>query len=162
VSDPNYAYVGVFSSVNGSRPYQFRGQQTLSVVEMAVDDGLSFLVTASQDRLDVRKKTKLFYESDDCTGSPWAVKKPEASHWHSAAIAPPGRTVYLDEADAQGQLVRILSLLDEATGACVEDLSPFLNSTGNATELMIDDMVPAFPIVDLDADFNPPFHIVEQ
>lgn len=90
--------------------------------------------------------TILYYESTNCSGTPWLVEMPPLHGLlPSVAIGPPGHTVYVPAGDPPSRLPSIRSAL--ADGRC---FVPFVPRSV---------MVPTEALIDLETEFTPPFRL---
>lgn len=90
---------------------------------------------------------ELYFESRNCTGTPWIIVFPNSSSMLApfGTVAPPGTTVYVSAADASTETFHAGSVYRERR--C--DLDPF--PFGNV------EVLPAVPLIDMDTLFTPPF-----
>lgn len=138
---------------------------TSTAVQLTVDDFPPFVVTATRYELQVRDLPIVYFESDDCTGTPWIALRPFYSTYDSPSLwpkislpvldtsVPGGRTVYLADPEATPQPLTPLSKLVPEAGAyrrCQES-DPVYG---------FDDAIPMLPVADLDGLYTPPFRIV--
>ena len=87
----------------------------------------------------------LFFESTDCSGTPFVSNSFRNKILQIGTIAPPNRTVYLPDLDAAPRVITRMSVISALSlGECVPSVYTFLAS-------------PALPVVDLDTVFTPPF-----
>ncbi|MEM4658618.1 MAG: hypothetical protein QXX77_09390 [Candidatus Methanosuratincola sp.] len=108
-------------------------------------DGLNFLLEVNKDRI-VGNTGGVFFESDDCSGTPLIIYKSTMAPL--VAVAPPGSTVYLLVDDPRNPVsLTARSTLDPSSGECekikVEGLK----------------LATARAILNLDRVFTPPFTI---
>lgn len=95
----------------------------------------------------------LLFLSPNCTGTPFLPTADQVQTLTSVvAIAPPGSTVYLAEPQATSQTITVGSELGR-DGSCTTPAEAAGGSTPQMT------VVPAFPSVDLNTLFTPPFSL---
>jgi hypothetical protein len=93
---------------------------------------------------------ELLFASIDCSGTPLVSTGDEKKFWPITVTVPRGKTVYVEDLNAGTQPILVQShRLATGTGNC----EPY---PGGATSFNV---APAFPLVDLDTLFTPPFHV---
>ena len=91
----------------------------------------------------------LLFESSNCSGTPWILDNGTRSSFALfGTVGPPGHTLYVRDENAVPRTVTIQTMFDH-TGC--GDIGPF-----GPVPISV---LPALPLIDLDAWFTPPFSL---
>src|SRR5690606_13545106 len=107
----------------------------------------TFLLLVHRDRIEA--DSELYFENKDCTGRMGIPGHAEKYILHPAAIAPPGKTVYIMDRHADAFRMVPQSIYT-TKGKC----RPIYG------KVMV--MMPVAPVLDVEEEFAPPYYIRQK
>jgi len=145
-------------------PYMLPEDFAVATLQVPVPGRAPLMIEANREELLTPNRgteEDYFFESPDCTGTPWVSAQPHpvrgraTTFFPRAWIGSPGKTLYALAPDAPAERVVTRSLLRSfgiigTTTTCLESLAP---STGYGRRFE--------PVANLDV-YTPPFRIMDQ